>query len=82
MTVAPELNSDREKIVTLGILLKIDNGVYVCKFNIYTAILKQFTQHGFIYYIHFSTRDKSELCGAMVIIDDDNRSGDFTKQKG
>ena len=51
---------------TLVILLKIDDGVYVCICNIYTAILKQFTQHAFVYDSHFSTKEKSECCGAII----------------
>ena len=37
----------------MGILLKTDDGVYVCICTIYTEILKQFTQHVFFYESNF-----------------------------
>ena len=49
MTIASVLNIDREKMGTLGILLKIDDGVYVCNCTVYYYVLKQFTQHAFVY---------------------------------
>ena len=51
---------------TLGILLKIDDGVYVCNCTVYSYVLKQFTQHVFVYKIHFSTKEKSERCGEII----------------
>ena len=70
MTIAPVLNIEREKMGNLGILLKIDDGVYVCICTVYTAILKHFTQHAFFHDSHFSTKYKSECCGEII----DNRS--------
>ena len=49
MIIAPVLNIEREKMISLVILLKIDDGIYVCICTIYTYILKQFTQHAFVY---------------------------------
>ena len=54
------------KMVTLGILLKIDFVVYVCICTIYTAFLKQFTQHAFVFDGHFSRKETSERCGAII----------------
>ena len=51
-------------------ILKIDDDVYVCICTIYSYILKQFTQHAFVYDSHFSTKEKIECCGAII----DNRS--------
>ena len=46
MTIAPVLNIEREKMSTMGILLKIDDGVYVCICTVYTEILeKSHTMH-------------------------------------
>ena len=70
MNIAPVLKIEREKMGTLEILLKIDDGVYVCICTIYTAILKQFTQHTSVYDSNFSIKDKSECCGAII----ENRS--------
>ena len=36
MTIAPVLKIEREKMSTLGILLKMDDGVYVCICTVYT----------------------------------------------
>ena len=70
MTIAPLLNIEIDKMGTLVIFLKIDDGVYVCICTIYTELLKRFTQHKFVYDSHFSTKEKSECCGAII----DNRS--------
>ena len=66
MTIAPVLNTDRSKMGTLGILLRIYDGVYVCNFTIYSYTLKQFTQHAFFHDSHFSTKEKSEFYGAII----------------
>ena len=49
MTIAHVLKIDRSKMDTLGILLKIDDGVYVCNCTIYSYVLNVFTQHTFVY---------------------------------
>ena len=66
MTIAPVLNIDREKMGTLGILVKIDDTVYVCNCTVYSYVLKQFAQHTFFYDSSFSTKEKSECCGAII----------------
>ena len=43
---------------TLGIPLKTDDGVYEYICTIYTAILKQLTQHVFVSDSHFSSKKK------------------------
>ena len=48
------------------ILLVIDDGVYVCIYTFYSSAFKEVTQHTFIYDNHFSTKDKSEFCGAII----------------
>ena len=40
MTIAPILNIDREKMGAMGILLIIDDGVYVCICTVYSSVLK------------------------------------------
>ena len=66
MTIAPVLNIDRSKMGTLVILMRIDDGVYVCNCNVYYYFSKQFKQHAFVYDSHFSTKEKSEYCGAII----------------
>ena len=58
ITIAPVLNTEGEKMGTMGILLKIDDGVYVCICTVYTSILKKVIQHAFVYDSHFSTKKK------------------------
>ena len=41
MTIATVLNTEIDKMGTMGILLKIDDCVYVCICTIYTKILKK-----------------------------------------
>ena len=41
MTIAPVLNIERDKTGIMGILLNIDDGVYVCICTFSTAILKK-----------------------------------------
>ena len=53
MTIAPVLNTERDKMGTMGILLKIDDGVYVCICTVYTSILEKVAQHAFVYDSHF-----------------------------
>ena len=70
MTIASVLNIDREKMGAMGILLVIDDGVYVCICTVYYSIFKEVKQHTFVYDSHFSTKKQSEHCGAII----DNRS--------
>ena len=55
---------------TMGILLIIDDGVYVCICTVYSKVLKQHTQHAFVYDSYFSTKVKSACRGAII----DNRT--------
>ena len=66
MTIVPVLKIDIEKMGTMGILLIIDDGVYVLICNVYSSVLKKFTQHSFVYDSHFSTKDKSKCCDATI----------------
>ena len=66
MTIAPVLNIEREKMGPLKILLRIDDGVYVCNCTVYSDALKQYTQHTFVYDRHFSTKEKSACCGEII----------------
>ena len=70
MTIEPVLNIERKKLGTLGILMIIDDGVYVCNLTVYSCFSKKFTQHEFVYGSHFSTKEKIACCGAII----DNRS--------
>ena len=70
MTIAPVLNIDRSKMSNLVILLRNDDGVYVCNCTVYSYVSKKFTQHAFVYDGHFSTKYNSACCGAII----DNRS--------
>ena len=53
----------------LGILLIIDDGVYVCICTVYSNVLKQHTQHAFVYDSYFTTTENSAFQGAII----DNR---------
>ena len=66
MTIVPVLNIDIEKIGAMGIPLIIDDGVYVCIYTVYSYVFKEVTQHEFFYDSHFSTKEKSECCGAII----------------
>ena len=59
MTIAPVLNIERQKMGTLGILMIIDDVVYVCKCTVYSYVSKQLTQHEFVYDSQFSTKENS-----------------------
>ena len=54
----------------MRILIMIDYDVYVCICTVYSYHLKEVTKHTFVYDSHISTKEKSELCGAII----DNRS--------
>ena len=69
-TISPVLNIDREKMGDVGILLIIDDGVYLFIFTVYSSVFKEVTPHSFVCDSHFSTKYKSEFCGAII----DNRS--------
>ena len=66
ITIAPVLNIEREKMSSLRILKKIDDGVYVCNCTVYSYALKQHTQHAFFNDSFFSTTEKSACCGAII----------------
>ena len=70
MTISPVLNIEREPMGSLGILMRIDDGVYVCICTVYSNVLKQHTQHAFVYDSYFSTKVKSACRGAII----DNRT--------
>ena len=67
--IAPVLCIDNEKMVTLGILMRINDGVYVCICSVYSNILKEWTQHTFVYDSYFTTTGNSACHGAII----DNR---------
>ena len=66
MNIAHVLKIDRDKMGAIGILLVIDDCVYVCICTIYSFIFKEFTQHAFGYDGNFSTEERSECCGAII----------------
>ena len=70
MTIAPVLNTEGEKMGPLGILTRIDDGVYECNCNIHSNLKKRHTQHAFVYDIYFSTKEKSACRGEIF----DNRT--------
>ena len=47
----------------------IYDGVYVCICTVYSNVLKNHTQHAFVYDSYFSTKVKSALSGSIL----DNR---------
>ena len=49
ITIVPVLNTERDKMGTMVILLRIDDGFYVCICTVYTEILKKVTKHAFVY---------------------------------
>ena len=67
--ISPVLGIERDKMGPLEILLRINDGVYVCICSVYSNILKQWTQHAFLYDSSFTTKVKSAFHGAIV----DNR---------
>ena len=69
MNIVPVLNIEREQMGTLKILLRINDGVYVCICSIYSKVLKEFTEHAFVYNSYFSIKVKSACRGAII----DNR---------
>ena len=66
MTIAPVLNIDREKMGAMGILLIIDDGVYVCIYTVSYYVFKEVTQHTLVYDSHFWTKEKSECFVALI----------------
>ena len=53
--IEPVLDSDKDKMGILGILMRIKNGVYVCICSVYSKILEECTQHTFFYDSYFMT---------------------------
>ena len=53
----------------MKILLRINDGVYVFICSVYSNILKEFTQHAFVYDSYFSTKLNGACHGAII----DNR---------
>ena len=66
MTIASVLHIETEPMSPLGILLRIDDGVYVCICTVYSKVLKEHTQHTFVYDSYFSTKVKSAFRGAII----------------
>ena len=54
---------------TLGILMRINDGVYVCICSVYSKILNESTQHAFVYGSYFTTTGNNGCQGAII----DNR---------
>ena len=54
---------------TLGILMRINDGVYVCMCSVYSTISKEHTEHAFVYDSYFRTTGNNGCQGAII----DNR---------
>ena len=67
--IAPVFGIDNDNMGALGILMRINDGVYVCIYYVYSNILKLWTQHGFFYDSYFTTKVKSACQGSII----DNR---------
>ena len=67
--IEPVLYIDRDKMGNLGILIRINDGVYVCICSVYSNIQKECTQHAFVYDSYFTTTGNSACQGAII----DNR---------
>ena len=67
--ISPVFGIDNEKMGDLGILMIINDGVYVCICSVYSNILKLWTQHAFVHDSYFTTTVKSACQGAII----DNR---------
>ena len=48
------------------ILLVIDDVVCVCFCTVYSYVFKEVTKKESVYDSHFSTKEKSEFCGAII----------------
>ena len=66
MNIERITNIDREKMGSFGILLVIDDVIYVCICTVYLYVFKEYTQHALVYDSHFSTLQNSEGCGAII----------------
>ena len=60
------LHIDREKMGSFGILTRINDGVYVCICSVYSNILKEWTQHAFVYDSYFTTTGNNACQGAII----------------
>ena len=69
MTIEPVLHIERKLTGPLGILLRINDDVYVCICSVYSKVLKEFTEHAFVYDSYFSTKINSACRGTII----DNR---------
>ena len=67
--IEPVLDIDRDKMGTLGIMTRIKDSVYVCICSVYSKILKECTQHAFVYDSYFTTTGNNTCQGEII----DNR---------
>ena len=67
--IEPVLYIDRDKMGTLGIITRIKDSVYVCICSVYSNILKECTQHAFVYDSYFTTTGNNARQGSII----DNR---------
>ena len=67
--IEPVLDIDRDKMGTLGILMRIKDGVYVCICYVYSKIFKKCTQNSFVYDSYFTTTGNNACQGGII----DNR---------
>ena len=51
---------EREKMGGLGILMRINDGVYVCLCSVYSKISKEHTEHAFVYDSYFMRTGNNE----------------------
>ena len=66
MNIAPGLDIEREKMGPLRIILRINDGVYVCICSVYSNIFEHWTQHAFFYDSYFTTKVNSACHGAII----------------
>ena len=69
MTIESVMYVEIEPMVPMAILLRINDGVYVCICSVYSKVLKEHTQHTFFYDSYFSKKVKSACRGEII----DNR---------
>ena len=69
INVTPSLHIEREPWGFISILIKVNDGVYICSCSIKPEEYRCKTKHAFIYDSHFKPFNQSKCCGYIV----DNR---------
>ena len=70
MNITPVLRIEEVAWSAVSILRRVNDGVYICVYNVHNVKYDLWTKHAFVYDSHYKPLHKTECCGVLI----DNRA--------